>query len=80
MFSGKCAIGEDEDGCFFLDREGSALFEILNWLRGSQTLFKMSKETRRAVLEEGDLLFIGVLVAGHSSEVLQPSSSNTTIW
>ncbi|KAJ1407744.1 BTB/POZ protein [Ochromonadaceae sp. CCMP2298] len=61
MFSGKHALPKGEDGCFFIDRDGTHFRHILNFLVELLVLGADEKELRRESKYYGidDLMFSG---------------------
>ena len=55
MFSGRHALLKDQDGAYFIDRDGRYFHEILNFLRGATTSTQKSMEHRLSPAELEEL-------------------------
>ncbi len=54
MFSGRFPLEQDEDGSYFIDRDGKVFGLILNWLRTGQIPPSLSEEDRFSILLEAE--------------------------
>lgn len=52
MFSGRFSMDKDEDGCFFIDRDGTYFHLILDWLRERRTPIVQNDYEKQRLLEE----------------------------
>lgn len=52
MFSGRFSLAKDEDGCFFLDRDGKHFEKILAWLRSQEIPTFTDEREKESFLRE----------------------------
>lgn len=61
MFSGKFQLTKDEEGCYFIDRDGAAFVHILDFLRSSQPPTDLTPQERVVLLREAEFYGLEVL-------------------
>ena len=81
MFSGRHELKTDEDGAYFIDRDGTHFRHILNFLRDPKGLEGTLPESRRELLEllkEADYYQLTQLVM-HIKRIMMPVIAQETI-
>lgn len=72
MFSGKFALTKDEEGCYFIDRDGELFSHILEYLRSSAVPADLSVDLSTRLLREAEFYGIQAL-----SQVLRERMTST---
>ena len=70
MFSGRHALEQDEDGSFFIDRDGTHFWHILNYLRSGAVQVELDSTTARELALEAEFYGLADLAATLRTETV----------